>query len=210
VRSSDSYIWSVVDVLYFFCNIGRNSSLFSIVMSLTQLRRDQGRQKTRITIAIKALAALRDEDRLSETINEDACVLALERLEAIDKLNCAIILEGEEQGTAEDVIEEEVLRQETEMLEAQAQLNLLRPEAESARNVPAAGQEKQARRSCHVNPPRLTLTRFCDNDADPFAFKNFLAHYENAVGGNCDLSDEQRMSYLRGALDGRAFQLIQS
>jgi hypothetical protein len=56
----------------------------------------------------------------------------------------------------------------------------------------------------------LTLTRFCDNDEDPFAFKNFLAHFENAVGGNCDLSDEQRMIYLRGALDGRAFQLIQS
>jgi hypothetical protein len=62
----------------------------------------------------------------------------------------------------------------------------------------------------YIKPPQLTLPIFKDNDSDVFAFKNFLAHFKNAVALHPGISDAQKMIYLRSALQGRAFQLIQS
>jgi hypothetical protein len=49
----------------------------------------------------------------------------------------------------------------------------------------------------------MTLPTFCDKDA--FAVKNFLAHFQNAVGVNPSISDEQDMIYLKSALEGEPF-----
>jgi hypothetical protein len=62
----------------------------------------------------------------------------------------------------------------------------------------------------HIKHPQMTLPCSRDNDKDPFAFKNFLAHFHNSVGSNVSISEEQKIIYLRGALEGRAFQLVQS
>jgi hypothetical protein len=36
----------------------------------------------------------------------------------------------------------------------------------------------------HIKTLQMTLPTFCDNNDDAFAFKNFLPHFQNALGGN--------------------------
>lgn len=62
----------------------------------------------------------------------------------------------------------------------------------------------------HIKAPQMTLPTSSDDDKDAFATRNFLAHFQNAVSSKPSISDKQNMIYLLSALEGHAFELVQS
>jgi hypothetical protein len=70
--------------------------------------------KTRVTVSIKALAALKEQGELTLDVYEEARLIMKDRTDAVEKLNCVIndaILEDEE--CSDEALEREMAEQET-------------------------------------------------------------------------------------------------
>jgi hypothetical protein len=137
---------------------------------------------------------------LSLEIFEEARSSAKERMEAVERLNCSINDIMIEQEANEEVIEAGMRDQEVVRLDAQVKLcglcsvspeDEVLPEAHESRSV-SVRQDTTTVQAFHIKRTKVTLPTFCDNDKYAFAFKNLLAHFQNAVGSNLSISDKQK------------------
>ena len=63
---------------------------------------------------------------------------------------------------------------------------------------------------CNLKLPELKLTSFSDNSSDPFAFDSFRTSFINVMSSFSDISNIEKMIYLKSALKGRALVLIEN
>lgn len=147
---------------------------------------------------------MRDQGELSLEVFEEARRSVKQRMEAVERFNYSIIDFMIEQEADEEVIEAEIMDQEIVLLNVQVKLYglcLVLPEDEvlpdvyESRSRSARQDTAHVVQTSHIKPPQMTLPTFCDNDEDAFTYKNFLVHFQNAVGSNPSISDEQKISY---------------
>lgn len=188
-------------------------------MSLHKLKRERSDLKTHVTIALKATSSLGDQGELSFEVYEEVRNSVKKSMDAIEKLNSSIIDLMLEQEADENVMEVEMMNWEVLRLNVQVKLyglcpvlpvDEVLPDGHGSRYGSARQETTPAVQTFHIKPLQMTLPTFSDYDKDAFVFKIFLSYFQNVVGSNPSISDEQKMIYLRSMLQGRTFHLVQS
>ena len=184
---------------------------------ISSFRRKRGTHKRKITIYLKKLMELKNDDRLTSSLCKNQMKAVEEELSQIKKFDEHINSLMETYALSvddEQYYNDELDNQAEYLLEIGLELDQYE---EITRNISGSSGNVSTDKLLDVvsklnlsdgKPPPLECGTFSGKEEDKFAFHTFLNQFNNSISSRKNLSDSAKQTYLYGYLRDYALKVV--